>query len=110
VKLPVSYKPAVLADYGFITVLLSDDWNGADFLAIHKDGQVMKIQLKSRLSFEKKYLKKDLYICFRNGSDWFIYPHDELFERISASENLTQSGSWENEGKYTYPNLSEKAA
>lgn len=29
---------AVLADYGFVTLRLCDDWQGADFLAQHIDG------------------------------------------------------------------------
>jgi hypothetical protein len=41
---------AVLADYGFATIRLSDDWNGADFLALHRDGETLKIQLKGRLT------------------------------------------------------------
>ena len=28
---------AVLADYGFNCIKLADDWQGADFLAYHKD-------------------------------------------------------------------------
>lgn len=27
---------AVLADYGYVTMRLSDDWQGADFIALHK--------------------------------------------------------------------------
>jgi hypothetical protein len=27
---------AVLADYGFVTIPLSSDWGGADFIAQHK--------------------------------------------------------------------------
>ena len=38
---------SVLADYGFQTIKLSDDWKGADFLAQHTDGKTsLKIQLK----------------------------------------------------------------
>jgi hypothetical protein len=29
---------AVLADYGFLTIRLSNDWRGADFIAQHIDG------------------------------------------------------------------------
>ena len=48
---------SVLADYGFQTIKLSDDWKGADFLAQHTDGKTsLKIQLKSRLTLDKKYL------------------------------------------------------
>ncbi len=44
---------AALADHGFNTLRLSDDWNGADGIALHKDGKTMiRIQLKGRLSFD----------------------------------------------------------
>jgi hypothetical protein len=35
----------VLADYGFLTMRLSDDWQGADFIAQHIDGAFLKVQL-----------------------------------------------------------------
>jgi hypothetical protein len=44
---------AVLADYGFVTIRLSSDWHGADFIAQHVDGTTfLKIQLKGRLTFD----------------------------------------------------------
>jgi len=40
---------AVLADYGFMTMRLSDDWQGAAFTAQHIDGGTfLRVQLKSR--------------------------------------------------------------
>lgn len=51
---------AVLADYGYITIKLSDDWHGADSIAQHLSGETLKVQLKGRLSFYKKYQDKDL--------------------------------------------------
>lgn len=94
---------AVLADYGFITIPLSDDWNGADFLAVHKDGDTLKIQLKGRMSFAKKYLSKDLHICFRDADTWYLYPHDDLLEMV----NIKTSLDWEQKGLYTFPSLSK---
>lgn len=39
---------AILADYGFNCIKLADDWQGADFLAYHKDGkETLRIQLKA---------------------------------------------------------------
>ncbi len=35
---------AVLADYGFMTMRLSDDWQGADFIAQHIDGATFRVQ------------------------------------------------------------------
>ena len=56
----------ILADYGYQTIRLTDDWNGADFLAQHvTDTNVLRVQLKSRLCFYKKYTGGDLWICFR---------------------------------------------
>jgi hypothetical protein len=57
---------AVLADYGYAAIRLSDDWAGADFIAVHvrSEEPVLRIQLKSRLTFEKQYCGKDLCIAF----------------------------------------------
>lgn len=99
---------AIFAEYGFVTMLLHDDWNGADFLAVHKDGDVLKIQLKGRMTFDKKYLTKDLHICFRDEQNWYLYPHDEMFKKIESESNLTQTESWLSGGKYSFPSLSEK--
>jgi len=59
----------VLADYGFVTIRLSDDWKGADFLAQHHNGETLRVQLKGRLAFYQKYQGKDLWVCFRDGAD-----------------------------------------
>jgi len=71
---------AVLAEFGFITNLLKYDWNGADFLAQHINGDWLKIQLKGRLVTSPSYEGKDLFIMFedKKSSKWYLYPHDEL--------------------------------
>jgi hypothetical protein len=73
---------AILADYGFVTNLLKYDWMGADFLAQHKDGDWLKIQLKGRLTTDPKYEGKDIYVMFedKKSGDWYLYPHDKLTE------------------------------
>lgn len=54
---------ATLVDYGYTSMWLNDDWNGADFIAVHIDGiSDLKIQLKGGLSFAQKYRNKGLYI------------------------------------------------
>jgi len=66
---------ALLADYGFVTMRLSDDWNGADMIAQHVDGDTfLKIQLKGRLTFCKKYEGRNLHVAFRRGKDWYLLP------------------------------------
>ena len=62
---------AKLADYGYTCMWLTNDWQGADFIAVHIDGVTdLKVQLKGRISFAKKYIGKEIYICFiDNGGD-----------------------------------------
>src|SRR5258706_6333363 len=69
---------AVLADYGYTTIRLSSDWKGADFIAQHFNATFLKVQLKGRLTFEKKYEDQDIHVCFRVGQKWYLYPHDVL--------------------------------
>ena len=50
---------AAFAYYGFNCTQLTEDWNGADFLANHVDGiTLLRVQLKGRLTFATKYQKK----------------------------------------------------
>ena len=58
---------AVLADYGYVTIRLSDDWQGFGFIAYHVDGmQSLKVQLKGRLTVYTKYQDKGIWICFKD--------------------------------------------
>lgn len=100
---------AVLADYGFITIPLANDWNGADFLAIPIEGDVLKVQLKGRLTFMKKYMDKDLYICFRVDQVWYLYSHDELMKELDSELNFLNTSSWIDAGSYSFPTIPPKA-
>jgi hypothetical protein len=99
---------AVLADLGFITIRMSSDWGGADFIAQHKDGEFLKVQLKSRLSFSEKYRGKKLFICFgeRNSNRWYLYPHDEMLE-LNLDNGCIGRKFWNEHGGYTNPNPSK---
>ncbi len=94
---------AVLADFGFSTIRLSDDWMGADFIANHIDGkQFMRVQLKGRLTIDQKYQGKDIWICFHWLGTWYLYPHDEALDWALANKTLgknravwgTGTGAW----------------
>ncbi len=94
---------SLLADYGFNCIRLSDDYEGADFLAIHiNNNDILKIQLKGWLTFETKYLKKNLYVCFPYNGDWYLYPHDDLWEKVSLIHNAPNTTSW-SKGAYSFP-------
>jgi len=100
---------AVLAEFGFVTIRLTSDWNGADFIAQHFDGTTfLKVQLKGRLSFYKKYRGRDLYICFRDGQEWYLYPHDGLLEQLLSAGFFVGSVSWEDEDGYSRGKLSSQ--
>lgn len=74
---------AVLADYGYITYRMHDDYNGADFHAVGTDGKVIKIQLKGRIEILEKYWDKELYVAFCYKSQWYLYPHDHMYTIIT---------------------------
>lgn len=97
---------AVLADYGFITFRLSDDWQGADFIALHISGDVLRVQLKSRLSFRKIYCGKDLYVAFPHNRSWYLYLHDEVLPLILRATSIESTQSWRERGGYSFPRLS----
>jgi hypothetical protein len=98
---------SVLADYGFTTIPLRDDWNGADFLASHLNGQILSIQLKGRPTFDKKYRGKDLWIAFPDHSknSWYVYPHDQCLILTLRLGKLSDSESWNKNGNYHFPTI-----
>ena len=97
---------SILADYGYTTMWLNNDWEGADFIAVHIDGATtLKIQLKGRFSFSKKYMGKNILIAFIENEKYYIYPHDELLELL----NFTKTDkTWLDHGKWSSPRLSKK--
>ncbi len=102
---------SIFADYGFATIQLNDDWQQADFLAQHIDGETyLKIQLKSRLTFHKKYLHKNIYICFPDKKDWYLFPHDELLKIFLEKDDggMAASISWSKAGSYSFSSLSKQ--
>jgi hypothetical protein len=100
---------AVLADFGFVTIHLSSDWGGADFIAQHIDGTTfLKVQLKGRLTFDDKYSGKDLHICFHENDVWYLYPHDELLKSLLTEGFFIGTSSWEDKKGYSVPGLSKR--
>lgn len=100
---------AVLADYGFTTIRLTDDWCGADFIAQHMDGVTfLKVQLKARLTIDYKYQQRGIHVCFRSGVQWYLYPHDSMMERLLASQNVANTDSWTIRRAYSFRHLSKQ--
>jgi hypothetical protein len=104
---------ARLADYGYTTIRLHDDFQGADFIAKHVRGkELLKVQLKGRLTFDKKYHRRSknedpIYIAFRDGDEWYLYPHDELFDKVIDELDIIEgTQSWKQSGTYHIGTLS----
>ncbi len=95
---------SILADFGYTTIPLNDDYLGADFLAIHCFSQkIFKIQLKGRLTFYEEYLKNDdLLVCFPYNEQWYIYNHKDFYNEIIALKpSIINTNSWK-KGKYSW--------
>ena len=93
---------AVLADFGFNCIKLTDDWHGADFLAYHKDGnETLRVQLKARLTIDRKYCGRDLWMNFPVGASWYLVRHDELVQILGQATPYLTSPSWTRRGSYS---------
>jgi hypothetical protein len=100
---------AILADYGFTSIRLSDDWQGADFIAQHLNGQTfIKAQLKGRMSIDKKYIGKDLFVCFPYEDNWYLFPHDEVVNHLLATSNIGNTSSWQEQWAYGFKVISKE--
>jgi len=88
---------SALADYGYDSMRLNNDWEGADFIAVKGD-DMLKVQLKGRFTIDKKYIGKDLYVAFLESNAVKIYNHDLIVQELS--ENITESKSWKVNGLY----------
>ena len=99
---------AILAEYGYNCLRLSDDWNGADFIAMHIDGSHLKVQLKARLSTSPKYVGKQIHIMFeyKLTKTWYIYPHDDLNDyNIKYHPDTTFTERGHSRGRLSKENL-----
>ena len=98
---------ARMADYGFNCLRLTDDWQGADFIACHVDGETfLKVQLKGRMTIDWKYLGKGIHIAFLWDEDCYVYDHDALVRHVEENGlGVTKTVSWSERGHYNWPNL-----
>ena len=95
--------------YGFNCLRLTDDWQGADFIACHIDGETfLKVQLKGRFVLDRKYLRKDIHIAFLHRDDLFLYPHDTIYDSFQSKGIIGARGKddlWQTEGVRTWASL-----
>lgn len=95
---------ARLADFGFTSLRLTDDFEGADFVALHVDGETMlTVQLKGRMTLDRKYRGKKIHVAFRLGERTFVYPHDRVVARVMDPGRMSGTSSWDEVGLYSWP-------
>lgn len=101
---------SVLADYGYQTILLSDDWMGADFIALNFNGKdFLRVQLKGGFTIDKKYLNKDIHICFfdKKQKDWYLFPHDKII-KSKITEGYRKTRHYKEKGNFFINNIPTK--
>ena len=82
---------AALAKYGYNSMRLNDDWEGADFIAVKVGSDMIKVQLKGRFTILHKYKGKDIYIAYRENGENRIYKHDEAYKHVPEQTKKTKS-------------------
>jgi hypothetical protein len=114
---------ALLAKYGYATYLIRDDWNGGDMIARHMMDSAqptLTIQIKSRLTFDKKYKGKQLWMCFPFREEdpqlrdvIFLFPYDEVFagyeefRKAKGLPPLESTDVWIKDGRYSWDSPSK---
>lgn len=97
-----------------VSLALEQDFNaflpvydgGVDFILYREsDGELRKVQLKSRWTIDQKYMNRDIWVAFPINGDWYLMPHDKMFEDGEA-DGITQTASWKENGAYSRPRLS----
>lgn len=72
--------------------LMARDWSvylpvyddGIDLLATRGDAtEIIRVQLKSRWSIDRKYVGRPIEIAFKDSGVWYLAPHAEM---VSAGE------------------------
>jgi len=96
---------ARLADYGFNCLRLTDDWQGADFIACHINGETfLKVQLKGRLVIDRKYQGKNIHVAFIHGDTVYLYDHDMLVGHLEDNRLIgAESVTWHDQGFRSWP-------
>lgn len=99
---------SVMADYGFNLLRLSDDWNGADAIAVHISGKNhLRVQLKGTgLVLGEKYRSKSIWIaCKSKSQEWYMYPHDEVLAHAGKKLSFLKTDAWRSGRYYTWPDI-----
>ena len=89
------------SEYGFDCV----QRQGTEFLAYHEDiDQPLTVHIKPRIGIHRKYVGKDVYVCFPVHERWYLMPHKlvEVRERDGWIRGRGMSGIYHNANPSRY--------
>jgi len=92
------------------------DVGGVDFLLASPYGVTFKCQLKSRAFVQwNKYGAKGLYMVFpgkgeHGARDWYLVPHDELFQLLKSKHGHAPMWTHPNHGEHWHCTVSKDLA
>ena len=66
------------------------------------DMNFIKVQIKNRMWLGKIKAGKDIHIAFPCDGRYYIYPHDEIMEKILKERNVGNTISWCEDGIYNW--------
>ncbi|MCH7935672.1 MAG: hypothetical protein IH994_01105 [Proteobacteria bacterium] len=87
---------------GFVPYHPSLD-TGVDVIYYREDGdKILKVQLKSRVTIDKKYIGRGIVVAFPTDTDWCIYDHDALVNHAVGDHIKPSTLSWSIKGSWTW--------
>ena len=95
---------------GFTPFLPEFD-SGVDFIAYREKrinevhDLLIKVQLKSRWTIDRKYLGRSIAIAFKDSGWWYVIPHDNMVS-VAETAGYTATGSWER-GNYSIGSMNK---
>jgi len=93
---------AAMADCGYALMRLSDDWKGADAIAVHIDGSShLFVQLKATgLILDRRYERKNIWMaCKSKSGDWYVFPHDKVLSFAAKTKDFRKGDYWQRKGR-----------
>ena len=105
-----------LIELGFMVYRPEADIGGVDFILMEPSGQFLRCQLKSRAFVQKdKYGSKGIVMVFpgqgqRFERDWYLVPHDTLFEILKSKHGHAPKWDHPKFGEYWHCPVSSDLA
>jgi hypothetical protein len=79
---------------------------GVDVIYYHEVAdEILKVQLKSRATMDKKYIGRGILVAFPDDTDWYIYDHDAFVDHAVGNYVDPTTKSWSENGLWTWGSI-----